>query len=82
MSNELDKLRALAKQLPKCLRSDWEGSNHYELTSSGAEFWWLLLGDTSETFGSNPMETESGKRLGLIMDIAEEVCRLKDKGIL
>lgn len=82
MNDPLERLRQLAAKLPKGLSSDWDGTNHYEMTSGGKEYWWLFLSDVAESFGPSPMETESGKRLGLLMDIAEEVCRLKDNGIL
>ena len=82
MTDSLHKLKTLAAKLPEGLNSDWEDTNHYEMTSSGKEYWWLLLADSAEVFGENPMDTEPGKRLGLLMDIAEEVGRLRDEGTL
>lgn len=82
MNDPLEKLKSLASNLPKGLRSDWENTNHFELTCEGKEYWWLLLADSAEVFGESPMETEPGKRLGLLMDIASEVARLRDSGLL
>ena len=78
MSEALKRLIELAEKLPKGLHSDWDGTNHYELTSwarENDEYWWLIMG---QLFNSKlgypedliPCDTEEGKRLGLIMDIA------------
>jgi hypothetical protein len=75
----LSKLKQLAKKLPKGLHSDWDGTNHYELTAQGKEYFWLMVGDG---LGDSGCETVVGKRFGLLMDIAEEVGRLKDAGEL
>lgn len=81
-SNKMSKIAALAAQLPTCLRSDWDHTNHYELTSTAPnDYFWLDVADVDFRHGS-PCETEPGKKLGLIMDIAEEVSRLKDSGTL
>lgn len=78
MTATLDRLKELAAQLPPKLGSDWDGTNHYELTCSGPEgYFWLMV----RNFDSDS-DTEDGKRMGLLMDIAEEVCRLRDEGIL
>ena len=64
MSDErFKKLAELASQLPKGLGSDWEDTNHFEMTCDDAEYFWL-------------------DRIGLLMDIAEEVGRLRDEGLL
>ena len=69
----------LAEQLPRDLNSDWKDTNHYELTSGTADnYWWLMAGDGIEDIDGNPCETEDGKRLGLIMDIAAAVARLQE----
>ena len=82
MIKEFKRLRELAKRLPNGLGSDWDGTNHYELTTpAGREYFWLMVGDGINGL-ENPCETEQGKRLGLIMDIAEEVCRLNENGVL
>ena len=72
MSEELKRLIELGEKLPKHLRSDWE-TNHFELTSSQEDdYWWLILADLfRETYkDESPCESEYGKRVGLIMDIA------------
>lgn len=76
------KLKSLAQKLPRGLGSDWDGTNHYELSCGEKDYFWLMVGDGIEYMGDSPCDTEAGKRLGLIMDIAEEVCRLKDAGKL
>ena len=78
MSN-LKGLAVLASQLPNGLCSDWENSNHFEMTCDDADHFWLFVSDGLDGI-KNPMETEVGKRFGLLMDIAEEVGRLRDKG--
>lgn len=74
MTEELKRLIELGEKLPKHLRSDWDGTNHYELTSSAREdnYWWLIMGDLFRDLPKDviPCDTEDGKRLGLIMDIA------------
>ena len=87
MSDHLFKLRELASKLPKGLQSDWQGTNHYELTApcGDNDYFWLTLRDDSwYEFApdSDPSESQDGKRVGLLMDIAAEVCRLKDEGVL
>lgn len=79
MSDELLHLRKLAKGLPKGLNSDWEHTNHFELTSSEKEYWWLMVTQDGE---SALWDNEIGRRFGLLMDIAEEVARLRDEGKL
>ena len=83
--DELDTLRELAAQLPRYLHSDWLDTNHYELTIRDAEseeYWWLMVAAGLRDNSVNWCETEEGKRFGLIMDIAEEVGRLRDAGVL
>ena len=84
MSTEpFSRLRELAATLPRGLRSDWDGTNHYEMTSSEEpdDYFWLIA---SEGFVGirNPSKTSYGRRLGLLMDIAAEVGRLRDEGLL
>ena len=71
-----DRLHELMEQLPCGLRADWRDTNHYELTTPVNEdgYWWLM---------ANPAcvvrcDTEEGKRLGLLLDIAEELSRMKE----
>lgn len=86
--DKLAKLKELASLLPPCLVSDWKNSNHYELTCQAYDrktehdYWWLSLGDYFTGFNDSPCDTEVGKRVGLLMDIAEEVARLRDEGEL
>lgn len=85
---QLVRLRELAAQLPTDLVSDWEDTNHFELTSRPAvrdpnhEYWWLCLGDYFRGFPGLPCETTEGKRIGLMMDIVAEVARLRDVGAI
>lgn len=78
----LDRLRELAERLPRGLRSDWQGSNHFELATDDPahSFWWLSVGDGLPA--PDPANTTEGKRFGLLMDVAEEVARLRDIGVL
>ena len=76
-----DRLRQLAAQLPPGLQSDWE-TNHYELKCSLKDYWWLMVGDGITTLGPDPTNTLEGQRLGLLMDIAAEVGRMRDSGEL
>lgn len=75
--SDLTRLRELASQLPKGLRSDWDCTNHFELQTPGRDFWWLVFSDME-----CDCDTVEGKRLGLVMDIAEEVSRLYHAGEL
>ena len=78
-----ENLRELADRLPVGLQSDWDGTNHYELQASHRdEFFWLVLGDLLNERYDSPCDTEYGRRVGLIMDIAAEVGRLRDDGLL
>lgn len=84
MNAELTKLSALAAQLPRGLQADWRLTNHYELHApEGPEsyFWWDL-GEVQDPHESDTQSTVAGQRLGLLMDIAEEVARLRDLGLL
>lgn len=96
MNDELQKLLDLLEQLPEGLQSDWQGTNHYELTQPGpGSYWWLELGDLNmpvelrNTYaGKTFCELEVGKRVGLLLDIAAqarkvlpELKKLKDKSL-
>lgn len=68
-----ERLEKLVDQLPSKLDADWDGTNHYELHDSrGEKYFWLDVED-----GIGGCETEEGKRLGLVLDIIEELSRLK-----
>ena len=71
------RLRELASMLPEGLQSDWRDTNHYELTDGVAALW-LAVFDGARGL-HNPCDTEEGQRLGLLMDIAAEVGRLRDE---
>lgn len=77
MAKYLSRLAELAKQLPPGLSADWYGTNHYEMHQNGRDFFWLMVND-----GEFDWDTEAGKRMGLIMDIAAEVAKLRDTGKL
>lgn len=64
------RLLDLIAKLPPDLRADWDGSNHYELTTPDESFswWWLSLNDYMvEDFDS---QDEIGQRVGLLLDLA------------
>lgn len=84
VTDRLAKLRKLAERLPSKLNSDWDGTNHFELQDMGGgkDFWWLDMSSFVYGMDENPCESEEGKRLGLIMDIAAEVGRLRDEGVI
>ena len=69
------KLLALAEQLPNGLMSDWQDTNHFELTSDGdpwidlSEFFWDS--GFGEYVPKNPCTSVDGKNIGLLLDIAE-----------
>jgi len=64
----INHLMALAAQLPADLRSDWKGTNHFELTSSEKDnYWWLDFPDINEELQDNNI---IGQRVGLLMDLA------------
>lgn len=77
--DRLKKLAELASQLPTGLCSDWENTNHFEMTCEDAEYFWLDLSDGLPDVEC-PDESTIGKRIGLLMDIAAEVGRLRDGG--
>lgn len=79
--DSLVKLRELVAQLPTGLRADWQYTNHYELTATGEEFWWLNVLDLGDPGDTDIQGTEGGQRLGLILDIAAELGRLRDAGL-
>lgn len=67
----IERLLDLIAQLPAGLRADWNGTNHYELTTSDQSlpWWWLSLNEyTLEDFDS---DSEVGQRVGLLLDLAE-----------
>jgi hypothetical protein len=63
----IDKIRArlVACPIPEDALADWDGTNHYEIQSSGPDGWWWL--DGLDGFNS---QTEEGKRLGAVLDYA------------
>lgn len=73
--DELKELCELAEKLPDKLLADWRNTNHYELTSDEVDgYWWLVVrGALPRVEGKMPCETEEGKRLGLLLDIAEKL---------
>lgn len=66
-------IKVIIDKLPEGLNADWDGTNHYELSSNEEPFWLdirdaVLAGNKSaEAYLPG---TEDGKRLGLVMDAA------------
>lgn len=67
MSHE--RWKEIADRLPEGLRADWEGTNHYEMSSPQDPFW-LRLDSLSDT--ELDWESEYGQRLGTMLDAAAE----------
>ena len=66
-------LQAIRKRLADCpipetARSDWKGTDHYEVQDPYCEtdYWWCIARDYFETIADST--TEDGKRLGAILD--------------
>lgn len=71
----LKELCDLAEKLPDKLLADWRNTNHYELTSDEVDgYWWLVVRNALPRDEEKAAcETEEGKRLGLLLDIAEKL---------
>jgi hypothetical protein len=82
LERNFGRLKKLASKLPSGLRSDWQHTNHFELTTADRNsYWWVDLADGMLPHIDN-WKTEEGKRRGLMMDVVAEVGRLKDEGVL
>ena len=71
-----ESVKSRLKDIPAGMRSDWEYTNHYELTDPhGEEFWWLMMDDIAPNFNRDVYhpDTECGKRLGLMFDATAAV---------
>lgn len=78
----LEEALAAAAKIPACARADWDGTNHYEISTD--EPLWLIC---SEVFVGPPRDisaSEEGKRMGAVLDaacaapiLAAEVARLR-----
>ena len=63
----------LADQLPQYLRSDWQDTNHFELTDGSVDakdYFWIDFSDMFLPSDNDGMwcDGETGKRVGLVMD--------------
>lgn len=70
---KLEELETMAKGMPKIPCSDWRGTNHFEITDSHVDaesYWFLHMRDALSNGSEQDDETESGKRVGLVMDLA------------
>jgi hypothetical protein len=70
---KLEQLLELVRQLPEGLRSDWRGTNHFELTQPNPDegpYWWLDFREIEVDELRDRGDT-LGERVGLVMDIAE-----------
>lgn len=68
-TDDLERARAAISKIPVGARADWDGTNHYEITSyqdDNADPFWL----TVPWMGEFDSETEDGKRLGAVLDAA------------
>jgi hypothetical protein len=72
--SELDDLKKLLEQMPEHLQSDWYGTNHYEIcdyTKGAKDYWWIDIPSLfHDAYSCIVSDTEMGKRMGLIMDVA------------
>ena len=60
-----------ATGIPLDARTDWDGSNHYEIqTASSDGYWWLICSEVFAQRSGDPSATEAGKRLGAVLDFA------------
>lgn len=79
MTDPFARLKELCRDLPTDLVADWQNTNHYELTSAHeSNYFWLCVDDDASFLSS----TTEGTRLGLLLDIAAELSRLKQDGVL
>jgi hypothetical protein len=70
----IQKIQVFCEKFPKTPRSDWENTNHYEITDpDGDAYFWLTLPDVFTNPGIYYPDTEEGKRVGLLMDLACQV---------
>lgn len=64
-TEELEKL----SQIPEGLKSDWLGTNHYEITDpNGLEYFWLIVPEIFLDRNRCVSDFDDGQRLGLILD--------------
>jgi hypothetical protein len=64
----------LSVVLPRQPRSDWQVTNHYEITDDDkgdeeAYFWFTSSNIDLVSSAANPSETDSGRMVGLMMDL-------------
>lgn len=80
MTDPFSRLRELCRDMPTDLIADWRGTNHYELTSPHTKdgYWWFIANNDDDWSEHD----DSGKRMGLLLDLAEELSRLKREGVL
>lgn len=70
MSIEDIRARLAACPIPKDAQADWQGTNHYEITtSSRQDCGYLWLDNLNDEFALDSA-TETGKRLGTCLDYA------------
>ena len=75
MNDKINHLISLSEQLPEKIQSDWVGTNHFELTTvdeKADDFFCLDLKEAMrDQLFDNWFETPFGKKVGLLLDIAE-----------
>ena len=71
----LEAIKQRLKDIPHGLRSDWEHTNHYELTKPDGDWLWFAMDDIAPNFNHSTYhpDTEGGKRLGYMFDAAAAV---------
>lgn len=66
----LSRLKELDELIPVTLEWDWKGTNHYELTNSEGDYWWLLPLEIPNNRDNYLPDLEEGQRLGWIIEYA------------
>lgn len=58
-------------EIPEGIEADWDGTNHYEVTTpTKGQYWWLDLREALSDPKANISGTEEGRRLGQLLDLA------------
>ncbi len=67
----LEKVRHAIGEIPEGVKADWDGTNHYEVTTpAGEQYWWLQVREALADPKVDTSATEDGQRLGHLLDLA------------